>query len=652
MKNCYLLLLLLVCYCLPATAQNSEVCALGRIGSLERKAISAPNHVRCMNQYDVSFYKLDLELERNTTYIAGSVTTVANLTTARLDTFAFELHEAHQIDSVVVNGVRQQSISRSGGDVSVKLATPIVRPDKLTATVYYKGTAPVGNAAIGSGYSSATIPGLGNQVSWSLSEPYSAYEWWPGKQVLTDKADSVHVFVTTSADNKVGSNGLLTRVADLPDGRKRHEWKSKYPIAYYLISVALSNYEEYLTFANPAGAPAPIPIVNYIYPGTLAAYKPGIDRTGPFMEHFSGLFTLYPFAAEKYGHSMAPMGGGMEHQTMTTQSTFEFTLTAHELAHQWFGNNVTCASWQDIWLNEGFASYAEYLALQQFNPSAAWSWLNNTHTAVLQQPGGSVFVSDTTNVRRIFDYRLTYKKAAAVVHQLRFVLNNDELFFKALQNYQTQFRDSTASTADLQRVFEETADMDLAYFFEQWIYGEGYPMFALEWNQIGNRLVLVSEQTSSSAVTPFFKLDVEYRIRTTTGDMVVRLPQNQPRVEHYLEVDGEVTQVMLDPNQWMPAELIRSERNITLSSPAALATAPKVYPNPASKDHLLISDLHFAPASVTIYNSTGSKISQQPISNSGDNAVRVQIANLPAGLYLLQLNSNSQSYRTSFVRVQ
>ena len=143
----------------------------------------------------------------------------------------------------------------------------------------------------------------------------------------------------------------------------RYEWKSRHPIDYYLISVSVAPYLEYLNYAHP---PRPtVPVVNYVYnQAALGNFQSEIDRTPGFIENYSALCGLYPFADEKYGHSMAPLGGGMEHQTMTTQDGFNFTLTAHELFHQWFGDNVTCGSWEDIWLNEGFASYGEYLSLQ------------------------------------------------------------------------------------------------------------------------------------------------------------------------------------------------------------------------------------------------------------------------------------------------
>ncbi|WP_114781965.1 M1 family aminopeptidase [Botryobacter ruber] len=651
-----IVLLLLFLYSLyPGSfslAQDAAVCATSRISALQRQAVATPGHVKRMNQYNVTFYKLDLQLERNTTYIAGNVTTHATIRAAQLDTFAFELHPNFTIDSVVVNGVKQQTISRVSGDVSVKLTTPVAPPTTLTAVVYYKGTAPnSGSAAIGNGFSSATESTWNNQVTWSLSQPYAAYEWWPVKQVLTDKADSVHVFVTTSADNKVGSNGLLTRVVDVENGKRRHEWKSKYPIDYYLVSVAVSNYEEYLTYANPAGAAAPVPILNYVYRGgALDFFKNEIDRTGPFLEHFSDLFTLYPFAAEKYGHSMAPMGGGMEHQTMTTQSTFTFFLTAHELAHQWFGDNVTCASWSDIWLNEGFASYAEYLAYQQFAPASATTWMLNTHAYVKLQPGGSVYVADTTNVNRIFDFRLTYKKGAAVVHLLRYVLNNDELFFQALRTYQERFRHSTATTADLQQVFEQVSGLNLDFFFEQWYRGQGYPIFTVEWNQQGEQLRLQSVQETSSSATPLFTLDVQYRIRTTTGDTIVRVPHTQKQESYLFEVDGEVLSIEVDPNNWIPEQVAASSKNPALKVPADKIKTLLVYPNPAQQ-FLKLADLPFMPASVEVYDSTGRRISLQPTA-TGTAEVTVRVSELPAGYYILQVSDSNRHYRTSFVKVQ
>lgn len=647
MRTLHLLLLIsfLTLLKISAVAQHVPDFAESQVSS-KRSAVASVAHQALMNQYDVTFYKLDLHLERNSTYVAGNVTIVAEPRAAGFNVFAFELHPNFQIDSVVVNGNKAQNISRNNSDVSVTLPTTLTASDKISSTIYYKGTAPSdASAAIGNGFSTATETNWGNQVTWSLSEPYAAYEWWPTKQVLTDKADSVYVFITTSADNKVGSNGLLTRTVDLPNGKRRFEWKSRYPIAYYLISVAVSNYDEYLIYANPQGASSPVPILNYVYRGSLAAYKEQIDFTAPLIEHFSELFTLYPFVAEKYGHGMAPIGGGMEHQTMTTQSTFTFTLTAHELAHQWFGDNVTCASWSDIWLNEGFASYAEYLALQQFMPEQANDWIVSAQDMALQYPEGSLFVTDTTNVSRIFNYRLSYKKGAAVVHMLRYTINNDSLFFQALQNYQQQFSGRTATTADLQRVLEETRHIELDYFFEQWYKGGGAPAFSVVWNQEGSRVLLLSEQTTSSGSTPFFTTDVEYSISTTIGDTVIRLPHHQPTEQYLLQLNGMVTNVTFDPNNWLLNYTLQVSQNPDLVVPEA--KAPVLYPNPAST-YLKVHNLDFTPTFFAVYDSTGKLTKSQRLNSEAE----INIEELSAGYYILQLSNDKQRYRQAFVKIR
>ena len=168
-------------------------------------------------------------------------------------------------------------------------------------------------------------------------------------------------------------------------------------------------------------------------------FQADIDETVDFIELFADLFGPYPFQDEKYGHCMAPLSGGMEHQTMTTQGWFAKGLTSHELGHQWWGDNVTCSSWADIWVNEGFASYSEYLMLENLYPNETTGHMNDVHNNVMSQNGGSVWCLDSLNEGRIFSGRLTYDKGAAIVHTFRFLMNDDVAFFQALKNIQTDF---------------------------------------------------------------------------------------------------------------------------------------------------------------------------------------------------------------------
>jgi len=630
-------------------------CATAHISTAQRQPVTTISHRAKMERYDVKYYKLDLALENNSRDVAGSVWMRLRVRSQALDSLAFELYQAPTgspsgtatllIDSVVVNGRRSPGIRRAGSDATARLAQPAAANSLVDARIYYHGTAPSGNsAAIGNALSTATQYRMGGMyypynVTWSLSEPYSAHEWFPCKQVLTDKADSSDVWVTTTLPNKVGSNGVLVRTVNLPNNKVRYEWKSRHAIDYYLISVAVAPYIEYVNYANPVGGPR-IPIVNYIYDANaLSYYQTEIDRTPGFIENYSTLAGLYPFANEKYGHSMAPLGGGMEHQTMTTQDGFDFTLTAHELFHQWFGDNVTCASWEDIWLNESFASYGEYLSLQAFGqPGDARGWMDNSHTYA-QRSSGSVFVPDTTNVNRIFDYYLTYKKGAGVVHMLRFLLNDDTKFFRALRTYQSQYGHSTARTADLQRIFEAEAGRSLTYFFQQWYRGQGYPTFDVRWNQVGSTFVMrVTETASVPTVTPFFDTDMEYRLNFSDGtNRVVRLHQGQAIENYNIPVGATVSSVTLDPNQWvmnLPSTPTRDNSLMLAARPATLAQL-QVAPNPC-REQLHLGELSQPRVTAEALDATGRVVLRQLVESSQP---VLNTRSLAPGLYIVRLLS-------------
>ena len=637
---------------LPAEALlGGQACVQARVHTGQRVATASVSHRAKMNRYDVKYYKLDLNLENTSLNVAGSVWMRVRVGAQALDSLAFELYKGPAgsatlfIDSVVVNGRRSPGVRRVGNDATAALAQAAAPNTLADARIYYHGTAPSGNsAAIGNAlnnrsqvrFNGSTIP---YDITWSLSEPFAAHEWFPCKQVLTDKADSSDVWVTTTLPNMVGSNGVLVRTVPLFNNKVRYEWKSRHPIDYYLISVSVAPYTEYVNYAHPAGGPT-VPIVNYVYnPSVLSYFQTEIDRTPGFIENYSALCGLYPFADEKYGHSMAPLGGGMEHQTMTTQDGFNFTLTAHELFHQWFGDNVTCASWSEIWLNEGFASYGEYLSLQALaTPADARSWMDYAHL-LAQRSSGTVYVADTTNVNRIFDTYLSYKKGAAVIHMLRYLLNDDTKFFRALRTYQSQYRHSTARTADLQRIFEGEAGRPLGYFFQQWFRGQGYPTFNGRWNQVGNTLVLrVSESASVPATTPFFDTDVDYLLRFSDGStQTVRLHQGQPVQTFQFAIAGTLSDIVVDPDQWildLPTAAPSRDNSLTLAVHSAVGLAALgLYPSPCH-DQLNLSLLPAPLVRGEVLDATGRVVLRQELAVARP---QLDTHTLAPGLYYLRL---------------
>ena len=635
----------------PEDLEGGQTCAAGRVASAQRTATASVAHRAKMERYDVKYYKLDLALENTSLNIAGSVWMRVRVGAQALDSLAFELYQGSAgaatllLDSVVVNGRRSPGIRRVGNDATAALALPAAAGSLADARIYYHGAAPAaGTAAIGGGFNNRSQVRVNRvdqpyNVTWSLSEPFAAHEWFPCKQVLTDKADSSDVWVTTTLPNKVGSNGVLVRTVTLPANKVRYEWKSRHPIDYYLISVAVAPYLESVSYAHPTGGPA-VPIVDYMYDqNALNFYQTEIGRTAGFIENYSNLVGLYPFADEKYGHSMAPLGGGMEHQTMTTQDGFTFTLTAHELFHQWFGDNVTCASWADIWLNEGFASYGEYLSLQALaTPADARSWMDNAHQYA-QRSNGTVYLADTANVARIFDYYLSYKKGASVIHMLRYLLNDDTKFFRALRTYQTQYRGRTARTADLQRVFEVEAGRSLSYFFQQWFRGQGYPTFNGRWNQVGSTVVLrVTETASQPAATPFFDTDVDYRLTFANGTtQTVRLHQGQPVQTFQFAATGTVTGIAVDPDQWvldLPAPAPVRDNSLALATHTAGVLAPlTLFPIPCH-DVLNLAALPAPTVRGEVVDASGRIVLRQELRVAQP---QLDTRTLAPGLYYLRL---------------
>lgn len=642
-----------------ARLSPSDLAAAGRACALAHQrpgagplavATSSVRHRQKMERYDVQWYKLDIALENNSRNVAGSVIMRVRVGAQPLDSLAFELYQAPAsagagaatllIDSVVVGGRRSPGVRRQGGDATAALPAVAAAGAVVQARIYYHGTAPNGNsAAIGNALNTRNYYSQGGVIypyntTWSLSEPFSAHEWFPCKQVLTDKADSSAVSVTTTLPNKVGSNGVLRRTVLLPNNKVRYEWSTRHAIDYYLISVAVAPYLEYVNYANPAGGPR-IPIVNYVYnQAALDFYKTQIDLTPGFIENYSNLFGLYYFADEKYGHSLAPIGGGMEHQTMTTQDGFSFTLTAHELFHQWFGDNVTCGSWEDIWLNEGFASYGEYLSLQAFStPAAARAWMDQAHSDAQTSNGsgsGSVRVPDTTSVGRIFDLDLTYKKGAAVVHLLRYLCHDDARFFRVLRTYQRQYSGRTARTLDLQRLFEAELGRPLNYFFQQWYRGEGFPKFDVRWRQVGNALYLrVAETASIPTSTPFFQTEVDYTLTLQDGSTrVLRLNQTQASQAFSTLVNGPVASITVDAAGWLPdfPGTVQQDLALTGDDPTL-----QVYPNPA-RDFLTLAGAVPLGATADIFDALGHRVASQPVQQA-----QLDTRALAPGVYVLRL---------------
>ena len=495
----------------------------------------------------------------------------------------------------------------------------------------------------------ASSPSWGNRVTWSLSEPFSAFEWWPCKQSLTDKADSSKVNITVPSNCKAGSNGLLSRVVNLGNGFSRYEWVNNYPIDYYLISVAIAEYVDYSIFANPTGSTSPVLIQNYIYnnPQTLPYFKAEIDATVNFIELFSDLYGPYPFQNEKYGHCMAPLSGGMEHQTMTTLGFFEKQLTAHELAHQWWGNHVTCNSWTDIWVNEGFAAYSEYLMLENLYPNQKNQDMLDRHNDVMSQPGGSIWVLDSLNSNTIFDNRITYNKGSSFIHTLRYIIQNDSLFFQSLRNFQSDFEHTTADALDIKQRMEALTGLDLTSAFEEWFYGEGYPTYSVRWNTNNQNLIVeIIQTTSQPLITPYYTNPIDLKFtRSVGGDTIIRFQPTSNSTQFNIANISSITNLTaIDPNNWIINKTSGIYKDLSLleiQNNTIPESSISISPNPTNGPvNIKLNDEN--EAELTVYDSKGKIILVKSFQKETD----IDLGNRNSDLFIFKIESKSDGFKT------
>jgi aminopeptidase N len=637
MKNIYLILLFLASS-LSIFSQKEHFCAVGKQKSSNLKRASSPRAVALMNKYDVKFHHLSLNVTKDTNYVSGNVRTIARVVGTPIDTFVFELQTSMLIDSIKI-GSDLLIFQRISNDVYAVLPSTYTTGSDIEITIYYKGyTSGAGSSAIGDGYSDGNSTRWGNAVSWSLSQPFSAYEWFPCKQDLTDKIDSTYFYATCDTPSMSGSNGLLKAIVPMPGGKRQFQWVNIHPIDYYLISVATANYIEYSTYAHPVGSDSVL-FQNYIYnnPLTLPTFKGLIDTTAFNLDFFSTIFGPYPFAKQKYGHCLAPFSGGMEHQTMTTQGFFEFSLDAHELGHQWFGDNVTCATWKDIWVNEGFASYSEYLAYEHFYPNLKAGHMQDVHDFVMRQPGGSVWFTDSTNVNRIFSSRLTYNKGSAIIHTLRFVVNNDNLFFQALKNYQNTYKNATATSIDFKNIMQTVSGVNLDDWMNQWFYGEGYPTYSVRWNQVANQIFLNVSHTTSTTVTPLFKTPLELKLIGTSDTIIkINTTTNSDDFIVSLPTGYTISDLEVDPNNWILNEVDAITKDESLATISLPNYPISIYPTVVNTS-LNIDNDNLSNLVAKIFSTEGKLISQKVFSGN----TTLEMNNISSGNYIVEIQNEN-----------
>ena len=587
--------------------------------------------------YDLKYHRFNWYVDPAVYQISGSVTSCFVTVSPGLNVIDFDMNNSLNVDSVIYHTFTM-SYTHANDQLSINIPGSLPAGTFDSVTVYYHGI------PTSSGFGSFNQDfHSGTPVIWSLSEPYGAQDWWPSKQDLNDKIDSIDVIVTTPNGNRVGSNGVLVEEITGPVNTVYH-WQSHYPIAAYLIAIAVTNYAAYSDWVLMAPNDS-LEVLNYVYPENLAAAQAQSGGIVDIIQLYDSLIIPYPFKEEKYGHAEFNWGGGMEHQTMTFLVNFGFSLMAHECAHQWFGDRVTCASWEDIWLNEGFATYFQGLTVERYFPANWYNYLQSHSNNITSQPDGSVRCTDTTDVGRIFDGRLSYSKGAYLLHMLRWKLG-DANFFQGLRDYlnDPQLAYGYAHTSDLKTHLENVSGLNLTDFFNEWYVGEGYPSYNVVWNQSGSNLTVTIYQTTSSPTVSFFEMPVPVRFSNGVMDTTIVFNHTSSGQSFSASIPFTASLAEFDPELW-----ILSANNFVSVGLEEQETKPgafAVFPNP-SNDFLNVVTNESIPAGalLSIKGLDGREISEEGFEGKSK---KLDVSKLASGTYILMLKGLDYQYARRF----
>ncbi|WP_300569343.1 M1 family aminopeptidase [Flavobacterium sp.] len=465
----------------------------------------------------------------STKYIRGTVTTKFLTKASNVSTITFDLNKTSFNNTGLVVKYHGNTISKSfpsSGNVNlltITLPTPLANNVLDSVTISYRGVPP---AASGEalGYQKTTFNG--SNYIYTLSESYEDKDWWPCKADMQDKIETMDITVSSPSTFKVATQGKLFKTV-VSGTNTKYTYRHQYPVASYLVSICVAKFTEFNRTPVTIGTTS-VPVIYQLFNrGSYSSILNALDFSKLELQLFSSKFGDYPFKNEKFGVYEFGFAGGMEHQTnigLSSGGLTSWSTIAHEVAHQWFGDAVTCKTWNSLWLNEGFASYMEVLAAEQI-PSLGQSALSR-RTSLKNSARNTtvpVYIANVSNSNAVWtgpNTTAVYDRGAMIVSMLR-ALSGDTKFFEATRNYiaDPNLAYKSADTNNLRQHFETAlGGASLTGFFTDWVNGVGTPSYAVEWHNAGTSITLKLTQTrSSNSNVTYFRMPVAIRVKNTAG---------------------------------------------------------------------------------------------------------------------------------------
>ncbi|MGD9548622.1 MAG: M1 family metallopeptidase [Candidatus Krumholzibacteriia bacterium] len=566
--------------------------------------------------FDVSSYDLELMIDTEARRISGLVAVGLRALEPRLRRITLDLVSVLDC-TAVSSGAGPLPFTHEGDSLVVILPSPLAEAGPETLTITWEGR-PLPHGSFDAGFMWRTHdggtpddPADDRPVVATIVEPWSAHSWWPCKDHPSDKA-LVSLAATVPDGLTLISNGTLVSTTEPEPGLIRYAWREAYPMATYLVSIALTDYVTWTEACTPAGGP-PVDLEFHAFPQDREKAEIDLAPTCAMLEMMTDLAGPYPFAGEKYAQAEIKWIGAMEHQTATSISQFFITgdrrhetIVIHELAHQWFGDSLTPRRWADIWLNEGFARYAEALWIErEYGAEAYRDFMHdigiNRHPDLF---AGEGILSDPAP---ILPNLLIYNKGAWVLHLLRGLIGEDA-FFRFLHDYATDpaLAQANVDTPAMIAVAEAAAGRPLGGFFAPLLDTDAVPLVQAE-ARVDPARPHQAVVTLVQRRSPLFELAVPVRLFTGCGpvDRAAFLagPQSVTRLDAGCAIDS----IRIDPDRM---SLLR----LTPAPPAFLEVVGPA-PNPAGSSGSQFSMFlrEFSEVNVNAYDVRGIEIDETPL---------------------------------------
>ena len=535
-------------------------------------AQSAKQNFNRTRTFDVQHYLIRTSFDRKNRTISGETTISLNPLKGGFNSFALDAADL-DFESVRLEPEGTDLQFKTDGDkVFIMLPNSFSPKDLIKIRLKYSAKPKKGVYFVNAERDGGAL--LHEPQIYTQGEAEESRYWFPSYDFPDDKA-TTEQYLTVERDETAISNGELFETLNNADGTKTFHYKMSLPHSVYLTSFVIGKYVKFSdSFKN-------IPLAVYLYPGREYLYDRVFKDTKEMLRVYEEL-TGIAFPYNKYDQTIVAHFelGGMENITATTLSDRDIffsernrfvveDIISHELSHSWFGNLVTCRNWAELWLNEGFATFME----------AVWREKRYGREDYLRKIGEDrdiYFAEESQKPRKhglynqlarpdqsIFD-TTAYQKGGAVVHTLRETVG-ERVFWKAINLYLTKHKFGNVETPDLQKVFEDVSKKDLNWFFNQWVYGTGYPRLEIKYryNAGTKRLNLSVKQTQEAEdLTPSaFIVPLEIEITTPSGASTEKILITK-RVENFsIKLNEAPTNLVFDKDLKIPLKSVKVQKD-------------------------------------------------------------------------------------------